>query len=816
MTSLALRCGFLSACLLAAMVRADESALPDLPVVKDTELRIAYSADGIAFERDALFAPSAGWADLELLRNGDLLAVFDVVDGDELYLASTRSKDGGKTWTQAQRLHLIGSPPMSNTARHADLVVLPDGRLRLFFSFAPNWTKNRREQMRRPSLMRAVGWADGVDGVHFKTAGTYATQLKGLADLHPTAVLVEDEFRVFAQSLLTDERGRDRAARRIEESVSKDGHAYELLPIIQVPRTIVLGSIIPEGKGLRAYATAVDGAISLTSRDGRVWEESSAITPKGALFPAVARLADGTRVMIYTAAARDQQQGGGAPLVPAPAPPPVRVDENGDGAAPAEQAGPSSAEDPAAAVSGDMGGESVELEADAPIPSASDGSGFRPDRIPAPNFAAPVDYLQWLRTQTSERLVDNAYDIYAQFLPGPDNLTATEDWPKLVGLFQDDSYQGPIGPWRPDDHPDWETSHHAAAPLMQRLRDATRIRDYAIDPRTAGGDEAGGANRLLISILLPHLSPHRQLIRQLMSDAWRSEDGRVAPDTMRGAWETALRASDHMDQGSTLIERLVGHAERELVRDNARRALAQGVFQDDVALETALASLEAGDRPARGLTDTLHGEYASVMDLTQYIFSPASADGQPQYNAARAEEVAEVGLGREHLEAMSRMTPQQVRATGEQFARAYDELDGMLATGYPQVRRADIDAWHERYRGASPMTETLLPGLSRVAQIRARAEASRRATQLAYGAGLFKAREGRWPASLAELRDLVGADVAVDPMSGGAFGYRLDSDGPRIWSAGENAVDDGGDHAPRWGEGEGEASDDYVFYPPQG
>jgi hypothetical protein len=60
--------------------------------------------------------------------------------------------------------------------------------------------------------------------------------------------------------------------------------------------------------------------------------------------------------------------------------------------------------------------------------------------------------------------------------------------------------------------------------------------------------------------------------------------------------------------------------------------------------------------------------------------------------------------------------------------------------------------------------------------------------------------------------------MRTDPFTGGRFGYRLTDDGPTIYSASENGIDDGGIHSPRWDDEitNQAGSDDYVFWPPQG
>jgi len=111
----------------------------------------------------------------------------------------------------------------------------------------------------------------------------------------------------------------------------------------------------------------------------------------------------------------------------------------------------------------------------------------------------------------------------------------------------------------------------------------------------------------------------------------------------------------------------------------------------------------------------------------------------------------------------------------------------------------------------------LLPALSRAYKLRARHEASRRATQLAYAAHIFRARTGHWPKSLDELPAEVGETMRTDPFTGRPFGYRVSEDGPTIYSFSENGIGDGGVHSPRWDDRiENDSdSDDYVFWPPQ-
>ncbi len=162
------------------------------------------------------------------------------------------------------------------------------------------------------------------------------------------------------------------------------------------------------------------------------------------------------------------------------------------------------------------------------------------------------------------------------------------------------------------------------------------------------------------------------------------------------------------------------------------------------------------------------------------------------------------------------MKPGDVYATIDAFDEHYHNLAEMMSTGYPKVRASDIEAATDRHVHTSPVTESMMPALSRYYKLGARGEASRRATQLSYATHLYKVRHGRWPESLDELSDDAGTQMKIDPFSGGYFGYRLTEDGPTIYSASENGVDDGGVHSRRWDDSAASGeSDDHVFWPPQ-
>jgi len=66
----------------------------------------------------------------------------------------------------------------------------------------------------------------------------------------------------------------------------------------------------------------------------------------------------------------------------------------------------------------------------------------------------------------------------------------------------------------------------------------------------------------------------------------------------------------------------------------------------------------------------------------------------------------------------------------------------------------------------------------------------------------YKNATGRWPASLDEIESTLPAEILIDPLSSGPFIYRPTSDSFRLYSPGENNIDENG------------AGDDWLIWPP--
>jgi len=463
--------------------------------------------------------------------------------------------------------------------------------------------------------------------------------------------------------------------------------------------------------------------------------------------------------------------------------------------------------------------EDERLSSDSESEAAQFDGGLFP---PKPDFVNKVDYNAWYRSVAWDRVSDNAYLAYRSFMPHPGDQPGDKpQWPEFSAMLNDTGFTGPPGPWDPAEHPDWDASIDATRDVIEQFRAAAEHTGYAhpVDISPQSIEETPGKEPLLIGIILPHLQPHKSLVKQMLSDAWRTENGRVSPEKMRDAWEVSLKNANLVKSGATLIEHLVGIAEQAVVEDHARWALKHGVFADEQQLESALNTLAENDRDDTDPTQWLSGEYGFTMQITQYLFTPSGPNGELRVDPERAKLVFGMtgGAEDEKRAKILALNGDDARAAADAFDGFYREASDQMRTGYPEVRAADLSAIERKYVSSSPLVGGILPSIARIQMIRARNEASRRATQLSYAVHLFKTREGRWPQTLDELPPEHGERMRTDPFTGGRFGYRLNADGPVIYTLSENGQDDGGVHSPRWNDSATpeQPSDDYVFWPPQ-
>jgi len=844
------------------------------PPAAEAAVRIARSDDGLHFTPgDVVLMKHASAPDLLLVDDGTLLALVDQATDPahphETAMALSASKDQGRRWSRLQPISFEGPRGEQIRGQHGDLVRLPNGDLRLYFLATP-----RVEEPRAGKRHRAfIASASARDTSRFRIDPRTHIQPGTLRDAHPTSTWFDGLLHLFT-STLSERDIKSPDASASGHFISRDGRSFVVAPLDRLASAGFIGSVVPVKEGLRAYVTTKQGVRSFVSRDGQKWQREPGVCIADAWDPAVARLPDGSYIMLYCVKL-DRDTLTSPQIVDASVLAAAWSDIEGDGVSNqgdarsvegGDQSGAgledASAESALAGGSettsgnapigepepADIAGEKPVGTSDGPTGTTGVGDGssdamtfeqafatlpyyqgnwldhWNPETsggfAPKPDFKTKVRYGQWYEQYLLGHPQDNAFDVYAQFIPDPyDETNIASEWPELTDMFNSQPGLDRPQPWRASDHPQWAASSETARSLFDQFREATRHDGYAspvdFNAETLEGDPESA--ELLVGIRLPQLSKHWALGKALLADAWReNEDGCVSPDSMLDTWETIHRGADHLDQGVTLIEELVAMAERKLVSDTARWALKEGVFKTEEELEAALDTLVRFDESKRDPTVSIRGEHALSLDITQYMFSPPTPDGQPKINRDRAKALMGLAEGEATVDDFAKMTPEDVYTTIDAFDEHYHNLAELMSTGYPEVRASDIDSATAEYVHTSPVTESMMPALSRYYKLGARGEASRRATQLSYATHLYKARHGRWPESLDELPGDAGTQMKIDPFSGGYFGYHLTEDGPTIYSASENGIDDGGVHSRRWDDSAAPGeSDDHVFWPPQ-
>ncbi|MBN1489833.1 MAG: exo-alpha-sialidase [Phycisphaerae bacterium] len=793
---------------------------------REAFVRLAVSKDGLTFTpTEDVFLRNASAPGLVRLPNGDLLAVYcraeKVGEKTISVLFASRSRDEGRSWSPPRRLTFTGPGETALVAERAgSLAIMPKGLLRLYFV-----AKNGEQDGRPDGNSAADAWIGSAvtrNGCDFTIDPVTRIPMKS-GDAQVAAVSSEHGVQLYAMPLSAKQRAAADRGGSVQAFVSQDGRRFTHRGPAQVPAGQRLNAVVREKVGWRAYGSDEDGICSFVSADGVRWRPEKGTRIPKAWDPAVVRLKDGAMLMLYCVAP-DPRTTAAKELVST---------EGAGGAAAAGEAGSAGGEEVAdvwsafatesaeiatsLADGGDGVPTAVTIDSEQMLAAMAGGDGSLP---PEPNYSDPVDYATWLESHAFVPQ-DNAFDAYAAFMPMPwDEPGSKPEWPEAINDMLNSDYSGPVGPWDPVEHPDWEETHVTLGWLREQFREAARHDSYSTMLNISGKhpSEVSTDERLLFNMFLPALGCHRNMVKATIADAWRMTDGRVPAEQMRDAFETCLRAANHMQQGVTLIEHLVGRAEQRLVQDHARSALAMGVFSSAQELEAMLDTLASHDRESPDASTWIGMESAAVMDAVQYLFTPASADGQPQINRQRLSHVLSAS-GQddpEITEQIAALSPSDVRAATAAFREYFGTLQEQTRTGYPEVRKAQVDTAAERCAFTNAMTRIVTPSVGRAMQLRAELEATRRATRLSFAANLVKARTGRWPASLDELPDEY-AEMRIDPFTGADFAYRLEADGPRIYTLSENGVDDGGVHSPNWNRSNVEetGSDDYVFWPPQ-
>jgi len=371
--------------------------------------------------------------------------------------------------------------------------------------------------------------------------------------------------------------------------------------------------------------------------------------------------------------------------------------------------------------------------------------------------------------------------------------------------------------------------------LVEMIKEATRkprmgmvVGDADPLPHWAMGpfDDAANTNRVvptasenpaLITVLLPHLGPMRQMARFLAQDAAiavrRGDAARVADD-----WSDMLGLARHASEDCTLIGQLVGAAVIMMVSDDVVRVMQShpDLFDEAglrrVAHELAAASLR--DQPGDLALD-LRREHDLIEDTLQRVFTD-NGHGDGRLAPRGLALLGQQSLAGWMYEANSALgvTDQNVTvgpvapvavvlsASRRETSDAYREL----AAAYEVDRRVplwDRDTKSQlaevgaKYDQGSARTRyfvlgTLWPALGRMISVQRELEFRRDAAMTCVAIAAHRARAGAWPSTLDELVPTHVPRVPIDPFDGKPMRYRLKDGKPLLYSIGADRQDNDG------------------------
>lgn len=792
--------------------RARAAVGPPPALVHGSAIRIATSNDGFSFtETGRILVTNADSPDVVRLPNDQLLAVFrhQPQPSAAPLLAAARSTDDGRSWSPPRPLTFKGGQVDPGNVGSPSLVLMPNGLVRLYVGLPPSQDGAAR-----------LGSAVTRDGITYQADPQVRVRFDRAAAVGPVAFWRELDLHLLVT--LTDAADRRGSVRppAVHLFSSKEGRRFKDAGVMREP--VIPGDVLSERGGYRMYVTDRGGIRCMVSPDGLRWRRHPATCLKVGADPAVVQLRDGRYLMLYCTppdkrSAQQSPLASASPLAGAT----QGVSPEGGGYRSGGPLGGDPAGDPAwePFTEADEAGETASGEqAAAALPVVSKdlpSVGFPP----LPDFQNPLNYVKWYIDNSVPVAGENAWESYASILlkkrEGP-------EW-NVIDVLDKGGWKT-AEPWDPAAHPDWDAAFHAADDLLGAFREATADpRQFGVPPLRM--DENGEFHEMpdgpdmLFEFLLPHLAGSRYLAKTTLAGAWRLENGQLNTEKMKDAWTTVLGNVEHLRQGASTIEKLVSVAERSLVEEDARSALAQGVFKSADEIEAALQTLQEHDLPDPDPASYMRFECATMLDAIQYAFSPTGDGSAITADPENAKRISTfLGGGQPNDEDLKQAAALDARTVAEAvdlINTHFREGTDLMSRGYPELRAADYHAKEAQRAQSNPIAGVFLPSLSRVTVLQTRSEASRRATQLSYAVQLFKARNGRWPASLDELPPEHRDAVRTDPFTDQDLRYRVDGNGFTIYSAAENGTDDGGIHNPGGHATTDNPSDDYVFWPPQ-
>ena len=248
------------------------------------DLRVATSADGTTFERDAVFVERAGVPSVIADANGRLVAAFQwfpEIDESWDKVAVSFSDDDGTTWSDPKTITVTGMPSGYQRPFDPTLALTADGKIRMYFTSSPD----RQGPNNRMEIFSAIS-DDGL-AYAFETGTRLAVENGRVYD--SAALLLNGTWQLVAPATNVG----------AYHATSADGLTFTRQDDIASTPWNWTGNLLAVDGMIRFYGSGPGKAWWTESADGNSWSTPTP-TNTQAGDPAVAKTANGTYVMIFT------------------------------------------------------------------------------------------------------------------------------------------------------------------------------------------------------------------------------------------------------------------------------------------------------------------------------------------------------------------------------------------------------------------------------------------------------------------------------------------------------------------------------------
>jgi hypothetical protein len=331
----------------------------------------------------------------------------------------------------------------------------------------------------------------------------------------------------------------------------------------------------------------------------------------------------------------------------------------------------------------------------------------------------------------------------------------------------------------------------------------------------------GDPENSIVGVLLPNLSHFRFLGKLMVVDGRRLE-AQGAYDEATRNYLTAMSMGEHVAQGHTLIEGLVGIAVwagadaatvdmalRRPLSAKQLRALGKELDRRASRLPTAERGLRGEREFGPAMVDELSSRPLRFFGNLSALTGPSDAwdilTPNPNTNPVDGWGQLELRIGR-------LVFPD--RAIKRHMLGYYDlVLDRAAGSAYESANLVfDEEKYiNEKIPAWDVVSRVLLPSLSRATLLGERSKANFEATRAVIAIRLHVlTHDNEPPEDLSELAESLPQGALIDPFSGDLLVYRRIGSDWILYSVGPNYVDDGGQEGERW-----EDLDIVWTYPPE-